>query len=121
MFSLFRLGDIVATAAALLALEGNHDSPEWEGWQLLARHSSGDWGEVSEVNAHENDLSVELGFRILSVYTTRVARGCGSLPPRIGAPRCCSCQTNIERGLSTEPESSRGGLQPSMVGAGRHW
>ena len=69
--SLFRLGDIVATAAALLAVEGNHDSPEWEGWQLLARHSSGDWGEVSEVNAHENDLSVELGFRILSVYTTR--------------------------------------------------
>jgi hypothetical protein len=69
--SLFRLGDIVATAAALLAVEGNHDSPEWEGWQLLARHSSGDWGEVSEVNAHENDLSVELGFRILSVYMTR--------------------------------------------------
>ena len=69
--SLFRLGDIVATSAALLALEGNHDSPEWEGWQLLDRHSSGDWGEVSEANARENDLSVELGFRILSAYTSR--------------------------------------------------
>ena len=69
--SLLRLGKIVATSSALLALEGHPSSSDWEGWQLIARHQSGDWGEVSEVAAHENDLSVEQGYRIFSAYTSR--------------------------------------------------
>ena len=71
MATLFRLGKIVATSSALLALESHPSSPAWEGWQLIVRHQSGDWGEVSKVTAHENDLSVEQGFRIFSAYTTR--------------------------------------------------
>jgi hypothetical protein len=35
---------------------------------LLSRHQAGDWGEVPEEDAKENDLSVRAGFRILSSY-----------------------------------------------------
>jgi hypothetical protein len=37
----------------------------------LERHESGDWGEVSEEAKKENNLSVEEGFRILSVYSLK--------------------------------------------------
>jgi hypothetical protein len=37
----------------------------------LERHESGDWGEVSEEDRKENDLSVEEGFRILSIYSLK--------------------------------------------------
>jgi hypothetical protein len=35
---------------------------------LLERHRSGDWGEVSPEDAHENEVSVRYGFRVLSSY-----------------------------------------------------
>jgi hypothetical protein len=37
---------------------------------FLDRHVNGDWGEVPDADKQENELSVELGFRILSAYTT---------------------------------------------------
>ena len=33
------------------------------------RHLTGDWGELSEADKAENELSVREGFRILSAYT----------------------------------------------------
>lgn len=36
--------------------------------EILARHLSGDWGELSEADKEENNLSVREGFRILSAY-----------------------------------------------------
>jgi len=36
---------------------------------LVFRHLRGDWGDVSEADAKENDFSVKNGFRIMSVYT----------------------------------------------------
>ena len=30
--------------------------------------AAGDWGEVDETTARENELSLEQGFRLLSVY-----------------------------------------------------
>jgi hypothetical protein len=35
---------------------------------LLARHVSGDWGDLGDEDKAENELSVEKGFRILSSY-----------------------------------------------------
>ena len=35
---------------------------------LIARHQSGDWGEISAEDAIENEQSVRHGMRILSVY-----------------------------------------------------
>jgi hypothetical protein len=61
----FPPGQIVATPGALAALEEDGEEPA----TYLARHLAGDWGEVCEEDAKENDFSVEHGFRILSAYT----------------------------------------------------
>jgi hypothetical protein len=34
----------------------------------LARHSSGDWGELDAHDRRENELSLKQGWRILSSY-----------------------------------------------------
>ncbi len=63
---LFSLGQIVATPGALEALAPN----EGLGFLLLTRHVTGDWGNVCEEDAAENELSIEEGYRILSSYVT---------------------------------------------------
>ena len=65
MGALFELGEIVGTPTALDLLERAGVSPA----SLLSRHASGDWGEVSEVDAIENALSIRDGFRIVLSYT----------------------------------------------------
>lgn len=60
----FPLGQTVATPGALQVLESTGTSPI----ALLARHQSGDWGDVSNDDARENEVSIEMGFRILSSY-----------------------------------------------------
>ncbi len=63
--ALFPLGRIVSTPGALEALGVAGMPPS----QLIHRHASGDWGEISEDDRQENQLSVTEGFRILSAYT----------------------------------------------------
>ena len=60
----FPLGQIVATPGALDAFTEAGEEPV----TYLARHAAGDWGEVCEEDAKENEFSVENGFRILSAY-----------------------------------------------------
>ena len=62
---LFSLGQIVSTPGALCALGGEGTGAD----ELLKRHVTGDWGDLSEEDKRENDLSVTEGFRILSAYT----------------------------------------------------
>ena len=64
MSARFPLGQTVATPGALEILETTGTSP----LALLARHQSGDWGDVPPEDATENELSVEQGFRILSSF-----------------------------------------------------
>ena len=64
MSPLFALGAVVATPRALAAL----DQRAIDASTLLARHQSGDWGDVPPEDWKENDLSVINGFRILSSY-----------------------------------------------------
>ncbi len=64
--ALFRLGQIVATPGALRALETAGDTPQ----TFLERHVCGDWGDLDEDDRKENALSLEHGFRLLSVYQT---------------------------------------------------
>lgn len=59
---LLPLGQVLATPGALAAL-----SP-WDMTRALWRHRRHDWGEVCPDDAEENRLSVERGFRVLSVY-----------------------------------------------------
>jgi hypothetical protein len=61
------LGHIVATPGALQALARADQSDSL----LLARHASGDWGDVSPEDARLNDEAARTGERILSAYTLR--------------------------------------------------
>lgn len=62
--SLFPLGHVVSTPGAKEILDAHPDLTE----EILNRHKIGDWGDVCEEDAMENDLSVEHGFRIISAY-----------------------------------------------------
>jgi hypothetical protein len=66
MFSLFPLGQIVATPGALAALERAQQPPIC----FLTRHASGDWGELEPADVAENQYSIDHGFRLLSSYQT---------------------------------------------------
>jgi hypothetical protein len=65
---LFTLGRVVATPGAQAAIWvlGNDFST------YLARHQSGDWGEIDPHDQKENQLSLEQGFRLMSVNTLSI-------------------------------------------------
>lgn len=63
----FVLGQILATPGALEALEASSQQP----LELLARHVSGDWGDLCEDDRQLNDDSLIDGSRILSAYHTK--------------------------------------------------
>jgi hypothetical protein len=63
----FQPGRIVATPGALAAVTESGEQP----FEYLNRHIHGDWGELSEHDRRENELSLEHGFRLLSAYTLR--------------------------------------------------
>jgi hypothetical protein len=65
--SRFSLGRVVTTSNALHALEAEDVSA------ALVRHAGGDWGECSPDDWKENELSLQEGFRLFSVY--RSAKG----------------------------------------------
>jgi len=62
----FELGQILATPGALAALQKAGQDPR----DFLARYVACDWGDLSDEDQHENDYSVENGFRLLSSYRT---------------------------------------------------
>ena len=62
---LFSLGQIVGTPGALEALA----EAEQEPLDFLARHVTGQWGELDDEDKAQNDFSVKNNLRILSTYT----------------------------------------------------
>lgn len=62
--ALFKLGKLLATPGALEALKTTGESAFF----YLSRHITGDWGDVCEEDANENNFSVKNNLRILSVY-----------------------------------------------------
>ena len=62
----FALGETFITPGAQEAL----DMAGQTAIQFLRRHMSADWGEISEDDAQENELSLRDGFRLLSAYRT---------------------------------------------------
>lgn len=65
----FPMGQIVATPAAMTAMEdAGHIPPEF-----LIRHKYGDWGELDPEDRQENELSLINGWRLLSAYSTRLS------------------------------------------------
>jgi hypothetical protein len=62
----FPLGLLVMTPGARDAISEADQAP----YEFLARHAAGDWGELSDDDKCENELSLAEGFRILSAYRT---------------------------------------------------
>jgi hypothetical protein len=66
MKALFQLGAVVVTPGANDLLKELGFDPS----HLLARHITGDWGDLSDEDKKENDYSVSRSLRILSAYGT---------------------------------------------------
>jgi hypothetical protein len=64
--ALFTLGRVVATPAALAAIEKSGQQPG----DFLARHVSGDWGDLDAHDMAGNEFGLKHGFRLLSAYRT---------------------------------------------------
>lgn len=60
----FKLGQIFATPAAVDVMNAARVSIV----DLLIRHVRGDWGDLSESDRQQNELSIEAGLRLLSSY-----------------------------------------------------
>ena len=63
----FSLGRIVTTPAALHVLRDADQEPG----EFLARHVTGDWGDIDDEDRNLNNAAIIDGSRILSAYTTR--------------------------------------------------
>ena len=65
-FARFSLGQTYITPGAEEALMIAGQT----GIEYLRRHMCGDWSELSDEDARENELSLREGFRVLSAYRT---------------------------------------------------
>jgi hypothetical protein len=64
------LGRVVATPGALdlLGKSGGHP------FDLLARHATGDWGDLCAFDRRQNQIALRDGYRILSSYEVSTGR-----------------------------------------------
>jgi hypothetical protein len=58
------LGKVVATPGALRVLKGAREHP----FNFLARHATGDWGELCAFDRRQNEIALREGYRVLSSY-----------------------------------------------------
>ncbi len=58
----FELGTVVTTPRARLAFSGPYLA------SCVARHASGDWGDLTEEDLRSNDLALEEGAWLFSFY-----------------------------------------------------
>lgn len=65
--ALFPVGRLLATPAALAALERTNES----GWAYLARHVQGDFGDLDEEDRRANEEAITGGTRIFSAYNLK--------------------------------------------------
>ena len=64
------LGRVVATPGALKLLAEVREHP----FDYLARHATGDWGELCAFDRRQNEIAVRDGYRVLSSYEVPVGR-----------------------------------------------
>jgi hypothetical protein len=64
------LGKVVATPGALRLLKETGAHP----FDYLARHATGDWGELCAFDRRQNEIALREGLRVLSSYPVRRER-----------------------------------------------
>jgi len=60
------LGKVVATPGAMKFLSEAGEEP----FSYLARHATGDWGELCAFDCRQNEAALRTGERVLSSYET---------------------------------------------------
>jgi hypothetical protein len=87
--SKFQLGQIVATPAALKAIEEAGQTPAF----FLDMHTAGNWGEVCKGDAALNDQALVNGERLLSAYRTLKAERIWIITEAVGDDGKRACTT----------------------------
>jgi hypothetical protein len=64
------LGRVVATPRALNLLEKSGGRP----FDLLARHATGDWGDLCAFDRRQNEIALSDGYRVFSSYDVPAGR-----------------------------------------------
>jgi hypothetical protein len=64
------LGRVVATPGALKLLGKSGGHP----FDYLARHATGDWGDICAFDRRQNKIALREGYRVLSVYEVPAGR-----------------------------------------------
>ena len=64
------LGRVVATPGALKLLTEAREHP----FDYLARHATGDWGELCAFDHRQNEIALRDGLRVLSSYDVPAGR-----------------------------------------------
>ena len=64
------LGKVVATPGALKLLSEMGEDP----FGYIARHATGDWGELCAFDRRQNEIALREGYRILSSYDVLAGR-----------------------------------------------
>ena len=59
------LGRVVATPGALKLFMESGGHP----FDYLARHATGDWGDLCAFDRRQNEIALRYGYRVLSSYT----------------------------------------------------
>ena len=62
----FNVGQVIVTPTATRALEAGGQSAD----DILLRHQSGDWGDVSDYERRVNEEALERSYNLLSIYRT---------------------------------------------------
>ena len=70
MMAQLPLGRVVATPGALKLLTEAREHP----FDLLARHATGDWGELCAFDRRQNEIALREGYRVLSSYDVLAER-----------------------------------------------
>jgi hypothetical protein len=64
------LGRVVATPGALKLLSEMGKDP----FGYIARHATGDWGELCAFDRRQNEIALREGYRVLSSYDVPTGR-----------------------------------------------
>jgi hypothetical protein len=64
------LGKVVATPGALRVLSEIGEDP----FDFLARHETGDWGDLCAFDRRQNEIALREGYRVLSSYDMPAGR-----------------------------------------------
>jgi len=62
----FDVGQVIVTPTASRALEASGQSAD----EVVLRHQSGDWGDVSEQERQVNEEALRRSYNLLSIYRT---------------------------------------------------